>query len=228
MLVIEPGTTNLWAGAFTVYNNYGMPNTNVALAETFLNQVIRRVSITPNSANIVNFQTALSSHGVYGSSRTYKANTAYVISVYWRPITHPENTQVALTASNMGGWIDRGTVAVGGGWYRTSAYRPASVSVDKTDNVFFSFKCPTAVADVPIYMDWVCPQIEEAKTIPTSYIVGTRPEGITFSANPVTTGQPFLIEVYIHEEVATWADTSIKTWADLQARTWEMVRLKDF
>jgi hypothetical protein len=53
-------------------------------------------------------------------------------------------------------------------------------------------------------------------------------DSVTYSANPATTGQPILISVVIHEEVATWADVSLRTWGELQSITWEMVRLKDF
>lgn len=171
------GTTNLWSGAFTVYNNYAMPNTKTLLSEYYLGQQITRVSITPDSTCVSDFQTALHSHGVYGSYRTYKAYTTYAISVYWRPITYPTDMQVGLTASNIGGWISGATTAIGDGWYRTYAYRDGSVTTDKTDNIFFSFKSSLAIAGTPIYVDWVCPQIEEGMAIPTPFTTGTRSEG---------------------------------------------------
>jgi hypothetical protein len=156
---------NLWRGTFNVYNNYGMPNTNTLLSETLFGQRISRVSITPNATNLSNFQTALWSHGVYGSNRTYLANTKYTVSVYWRCVDY-QDIEVGCTASNMGGWIELPRVDLEDGWHRSSAYRPSSVVVDKTDNVFFSFKSPSCVADVPITVDWVCPQIEEGAMTP--------------------------------------------------------------
>lgn len=168
---LASGHKNLFPGVgFLIYNNFGVPASLTVLAETLNDRAITRMSMTPDANAVADFQVSLFSHGVRSTSAyTFKANTKYVVSVYWRPISHSD-TEVGLTASNIGGWAHGPTVDMGGGWKRTSAYLDGSVATDKTDAMFFSFRSASATVGTPIVVDWVCAQLESGTTTPTAYM----------------------------------------------------------
>jgi hypothetical protein len=172
-MALEVPTTNLWVGGFTIYNNYGVTASLTKLNETYMGQPVYRLAMTPTSSSVADFQGNWSSHGVYGSSITYLANTKYVNSIFWRCVNKPD-ISVGNTASNIGGWSYGPTVKYSDGWNRTSAYRDGTVTTDKTGHVFFSFRSPSAQAGETIYVDWACPQIEKGIIFPTSYVNGSR------------------------------------------------------
>jgi hypothetical protein len=124
------------------------------LTETYQGYPIRRVSMTPASGNVSNFQTSLYSHGVYNGTYTFKASTKYCYWIYYRAQTNKSDLRAGGTASNIGGWTEIPPVAMGDGWYRVGQYRDGSVTSDKTDNVFTSFYTPSAVAGTAIVIDW--------------------------------------------------------------------------
>jgi hypothetical protein len=178
-IAVEEGTTNLWTGAYNIYNNYAsngqMTASLVALNETYMGATVYRLSMTPISANAVtSMQNDMWSHGVFGSSRTYNSGNTYMASIYWRPV-NKSDIVVGGTASNIAGWTDVGTYIQNDGW-RRSVSKWYDIA-DRTDNKFWSFKNPSAVANETIMVDWVAPQIEQ-KLIATSYVNGTRGLGI--------------------------------------------------
>ena len=178
-VAIEVATTNLWSGNLGTYNNYGVPSSLTLLNETFRGQPVYRLAMTvdaAHSSSLTDFKSNLWSHGVVGSSRTYLANTKYVDSIYWRVVNKPD-VVVGGTASNIGGWTSSGNTDIDGSWKRYVVYRDGTVTSDKTDNVFFSFYCPSLALNETIYIDWCCPQIEQGITYATSYVLGSRGAG---------------------------------------------------
>lgn len=148
---------------YTVYNNYsgsGTTGTLTKLDEKFLGCDVYRLTMTPNSTSVGNFQTSLWSHGVYGFRTTFKANTKYCFWIYYRPVTH-QDIRVGGTASNIGGWTEIAPRHYANEWNVVGQYRNGSVTEDKTDSIFTSFYTPTAADGVPISIDFCCPHLVE-------------------------------------------------------------------
>lgn len=171
---VGTSTTNIYTSIpfNNIYNNYGVPASKVTLVnETYNNQIIERVSMTPD-ANVINdFRNSLSSHGVCGNYMTFLANIPYCVSVFWRPISH-QDTYVGLTASNIGGWSDLYTIDYPGSWKRTVTTRLSGSNA--SDQMFFSFRCPSLNAGDTHIMDWSGPQLEQGRNFETPFVNGTR------------------------------------------------------
>ncbi|ATW27221.1 RHS repeat-associated core domain-containing protein [Candidatus Formimonas warabiya] len=180
-IMIEEGTTNLWSEALYIYNNYGadIETSLVALSETYMGQPVYRLSMKPKTiAARDGLRTEMWSHGVYGSYRTYSGGNTYTASIYWRQ-AGSKTMEVGGIASNVPGWTDIGTYDAGNGWKRSSAkWYDAS---NRTDNKYWSFRCPTVELNETVYIDWVCPQIEQ-KSYATSWL----PSGTTRSPETLT------------------------------------------
>lgn len=185
-IIIDEYTENTAATTYAAYNNYKVPATLAKLTETYQGSDIYRLTMTvddAHSTSLSNFRTALSSHGIYGFSQNFLANTQYVFSVLYRPVTHTD-IRVGGTASNISGWREIPPAYYRDGWYRVGQYRDGSVAVDKSDNIFTSFYCPSLELNVPISIDFCCPQKEVGKIYPTSYAIGTRrPTYLTYNIN---------------------------------------------
>lgn len=154
------------SSGYKIYNNYGVTASLNKLNEKFLGADVYRLSMTPTSARLSTFKNDLYSHGVYTpSSYTYKANTKYVYWIYYRPVSNSD-IRAGGTASNMGGMTEIPPEYVGGGWYRVGQYRSGTVTTDKTDNIFTSYRCPSAQADVPLVCDFACQTLVEGIITP--------------------------------------------------------------
>lgn len=148
---------------YNIYNNFSVTASLVATGENYLGSPVRRLSMTPDSSHLSNFQTALGSHGVYNWRRTFTASTKYVFWIYYKPVSHMD-VRVGGTASNINGWTEIPPKAVGDGWYVVGQYRNGSVAEDKTDNIFVSFYSPTAETGTPIQIDFACPTLVQGLT----------------------------------------------------------------
>lgn len=151
-----------------VYNNYGVSASLNTITDVLYNKPIYRLSMTPTTGSLDSFKVDLWSHGICISSFTLLANTRYMVSIIWRGVS-TSDIQVGLTASNIGGWTDVETIDLGSGWKRSFAKRDGSVTTDKSDSLFFSFKCPSAVVGTPIIMDWTCPMLIHGSNNETDY-----------------------------------------------------------
>lgn len=146
---------------YNIYNNHNVPASLTKLSETFQGCDVYRLSMTPTSSYIGGFQTELRSHGIYGFSNvTFKANTKYCFWIYYRPVSHSD-VRVGGNASNIPGWYEIPPTEYGSGWKVVGQYRNGSVTSDKTDYIFTSFYCPSAVAGTPITIDFCCPHLIE-------------------------------------------------------------------
>lgn len=151
---------------YNVYNNFGSDVTTslATTGESYRGSPVRRLTMTiKNSSRVNSFKTDLWSHGVYGWSSTFKANTKYVFWIYYKPITHTD-IRVGGTASNISGWTEIPPQAIGDGWYRVGQLRNGSVTTDKTDSIFVSFTWTSAAINTPISIDFACPILIEGLT----------------------------------------------------------------
>lgn len=144
--------------AYNIYNNQGVPATLTKLSETYQGCAIYRLTMTPTAAALSSHKTELWSHGVYGFGRNFLANTKYCFWILYRPVTH-QDIRVGGTASNISGWTEIAPHYYQDGWYRVGQYRNGSVTTDKSDNIFTSYYCSSAVADKPISIDFCCPHL---------------------------------------------------------------------
>jgi hypothetical protein len=154
---VRPFTNQVYNSTYVVYNNFGVPASLTLLSETFQGSNIYRLTMTPTSGSLGNFQSALDSTGVYGFARTFLANTKYIFTILWRPVTHFD-LRVGGTASNIGNWIEvppknKGT------WTLAGQYRNGTAGSDQFDNIFTSFFTPSAAVGVPISIDFTCPTL---------------------------------------------------------------------
>ena len=148
---------------FNIYNNYGVSSSLTKLDETFMGQPVYRLTMTPTSGALSDFQTNLWSHGVYQSAWTFSAYTKYCYWIYYRPVSH-RDVRVGGTASNIGEWTEIAPEYFGDGWYRVGQYRNGTSTSDRTDSIFTSFYTPTAATNVPITLDFCCPYLIAGQT----------------------------------------------------------------
>lgn len=148
---------------YTIYNNYSEPATLTKTGERFMNCDVYRLKFTvTDETKLSNFQTSLSSHGIYGFRETFKANTKYCFWIYYKNISH-QDTRVGGTASNISGWTEIPPKKVYSGWNVVGQYRNGLVTTDKIDNIFTSFRCPTLQLNEEIIIDFACPNLVEGK-----------------------------------------------------------------
>ena len=149
--------------SYVPYNNYsssGHTCTVIKTGAVYDGCDIYRMTYTPTATNLSNVQTVVYNHGIYGFRSTFKANTKYCFWILWKPISHPD-TVVGGIASNIGGWTEVPTKKYSEEWNIVGQYRNGSVTADKTDNIFTSFKCPSATSGTPIIIDFCCPHLVE-------------------------------------------------------------------
>lgn len=155
----SPRLTDLFAAnPLNIYNNYGVSSTLVATGEYFMGQPVYRLTMTPSNASgcLSSFQNDLHSHGVWQGIMTYSARTKYCYWIYFRPVSH-SNITVGGIASNQHGWTEIPQHYFGDGWYRVGQYRNGTVTNDVSDNIYTSFKTPSAAVNVPITIDFCAP-----------------------------------------------------------------------
>lgn len=176
-VVVEEATTNLWSGALNIYNNLGIPATLTRLEEQLFGEPVYRLTMTPNTQSQVDdLRVNFWNHGVYGSYRTYLANTAYCSSIFWRQVDKP--VEVGGTPSNIGGWANNADITFPNGWKRHSSYRDGTVTTDKSDSKYFGFRCPSINLGESVSIDFACPMIEQGRIFATAYVNGSRGNGV--------------------------------------------------
>ena len=164
----DAGTSDLITigTVYNIYNNHNntnMPSTLLATGEYYRGDKVYRETCTATSNSLNSMRTTLHSHGIYNWRTTFKANTKYVFWIYYKPISH-QDTICGGTASNIGGWTEIPPEAVGNGWFRVGQYRNGTVTEDKTDNIFVSFKVPSITSGGSVMIDWASPHLLEGTT----------------------------------------------------------------
>jgi hypothetical protein len=140
-----------------------MPATLQETCEIFMGCKVYRLTMTPqNTTQLNSAKAALSSQGIMGFGRTFKANKKYSFYIYYKPISHAD-TIVGGTASNISGWYEHSRIDVGS-WKCVGQYRKGDVSTDKTDNIFTSFYSPSLALNQQIMIDFACPVLLEDTT----------------------------------------------------------------
>jgi len=177
-IAVDDSTTNIYNldAGISVYNNYGVPASIEVIKEKYMDQPIYRVSMTPTESSVNGFRTERWSHGIHSSVHTFKANTAYAFSIYWRCL-NKDDVVVSVYASNIARWYDLYTEDVGDGWKRTCGYRTGDDPAERYDAIYTSFFSPSAQVGEPIIIDWTCMQLEEGREYSTAFIRGSKSSG---------------------------------------------------
>jgi hypothetical protein len=181
-IAIEETTTNLVsANALSVLNNFstkGLTATLTTLTETFLGTPITRVTYVAStdasgaltSMKNSNVTAASTNNGIQHAFGTYASNTPYSASIYWRS----NRPGLVVTGIQSAGavWANNTTVALGGGWYRTTCTH--SEATVRTEAKYWVFYDTLLALGETVQIDWVCHQVEQ-KAFPTSYGTRTAP-----------------------------------------------------
>jgi len=171
----EP-TTNLINP--NVVNIYSWWTRNVAsivqLSETYKGQPIYRVSISIDSGDMLYHITERwgAGSGWYMPYVTFNANTPYIASVIYRPVSHPD-TRIYGHPSNISGWgatVD-GSIDIDSQWKMHRIDRNFGATVG--DNRFYHMHTPSAQIGQTIVVDITNSQIEQNSHV-TPFVNGTR------------------------------------------------------
>jgi hypothetical protein len=144
------------------------------LSETYKGHPIYRVSLSIDNGDMLYHITARwgAGSGWYLSYATYYANTPYIASIIYRPVSHSD-TRVHGHPSNISGWgltVDD-SIDLAGGWKQHRIDRNYSTTVG--DNRFYHMYTPSATIGQTVTIDITNCQIE-AKSYTTPFIDGTR------------------------------------------------------
>lgn len=164
---------------YAVYNNFassGCTATLVNTGNTYMGCKIYRLTYTPDESHLNNIKKSLANHGIMGFRRTFLANTKYCFWILWKAISHPD-TVCGGTASNISGWQEKASKKFDSEWNIVGQSRNGTVTTNKTDNIFTSFKTPSATAGTPIIIDFCCPHLVSGYDyiLPEYDYVGTEP-----------------------------------------------------
>jgi hypothetical protein len=171
----EP-TTNLINP--NVVNIYSWWTRNVAsivqLSETYKGQPIYRVSISIDNGDMLYHITERwgAGSGWYMPYAIFNANTSYIASVIYRPVSHPD-TRIYGHPSNIGGWgatVD-GNIDIDTQWKMHRIDRNFGATVG--DNRFYHMHTPSAQIGQTIVVDITNSQIEQNNHV-TQFVNGTR------------------------------------------------------
>lgn len=186
----EPYTNLCYNDKMYEYNNFTYNNNATVTKETLTNETykgapIYRLHFTINNETGLNsstatsetniladFKTSLGSHGIRTyNSYTFKANTKYCYQIYWRAITHKKNMIVGGSASNSGNWTAISSQKIDDEWNITGEYRDGSITSDKLDTLFTSFKNTDFKVGEEIIIDFAAPMLVEGKTTFTDFSI---------------------------------------------------------
>ena len=166
--LINPNTVNI----------YSWWTRNVAsivqLSETYKGQPIYRVSISIDNGDMLYHITERwgAGSGWYMPYAIFNANTSYIASVIYRPVSHPD-TRIYGHPSNIGGWgatVD-GNIDIDTQWKMHRIDRNFGATVG--DNRFYHMHTPSAQIGQTIVVDITNSQIEQNNHV-TQFVNGTR------------------------------------------------------
>lgn len=144
------------------------------LTETYKGQPIYRISISIDNGDMlyhINERWGAGS-GWYMPYVVFNANTPYIASVIYRPVSHSD-TRVYGHPSNIGGWgatVD-GSIDIDAQWKMHRIDRNFGATVG--DNRFYHMHTPSATLGQTIIIDITNSQIEQ-KSRNTPFVNGTR------------------------------------------------------
>lgn len=157
-------------GRCDVYNNHKNATTMIDTGEKYLGMPVYKVTFIPTTEMQLNsIKSELWNQGIIHTRFNFKANTPYANSIYWKPISHA-NMEFGGNASNVHGFYVGRNEKMLNGWSRYYRYRDGKVTEDRIDGTHHTFIVPTAVMNEPISFLYACPQIEEGRMYPTSYM----------------------------------------------------------
>jgi hypothetical protein len=161
-----------------IVNIYSWWTRNIAsivqLSETYKGQPIYRVSISIDNGDMLYHITERwgAGSGWYMPYVTFNANTPYIASVIYRPVSHPD-TRIYGHPSNISGWgatVD-GNIDIDTQWKMHRIDRNFGATVG--DNRFYHMHTPSAQIGQTIVVDITNSQIEQKSHV-TPFVNGTR------------------------------------------------------
>ena len=144
------------------------------LTEKYKGQPIYRVSISIDNGDMLYHikERWGAGSGWYMPHVVFNANTPYIASVIYRPVSHPD-TRIYGHPSNIGGWglsVD-GSIDIDNQWKMHRIDRNHGATVG--DNRFYHMHTPSATLGQTIVVDITNSQIEQKSNV-TPFVNGTR------------------------------------------------------
>ena len=144
------------------------------LTETYYGQPIYRLSLSLDTDEQRDYARSSGGAGTawYAQYLTYQANTAYIASVIYRPVSHSDMT-VKGHPSNISGWglNFNDSINLSNGWKRHRIDRNYGATVG--DNKYYHLWAPSANTGDVLVIDITGNQIEQKDHL-TPFINGTR------------------------------------------------------
>lgn len=171
----EPTTNLINPNAPNIYTWWSRSiQTITQLSETYKGNPIYRVTLSLDTSEQTSYANSRwgAGTGWYMPYITYTANTPYIASVVYRPVSHSD-LRVYGHPSNISGWgltVDD-SIDLDGGWKQHRIDRNYGTTV--SDNRFHHMHAPTATTGQTIVIDITCSQIE-SKAHATPFVNGTR------------------------------------------------------
>lgn len=167
--LINPASLNIyswWTRAVQTLET--LPN------ETYYGMPIYRLSLSLDTDEQRNYARDPWGAGTawYAQYLTYQANTAYIASAIYRPVSHSDMT-VKGHPSNIGGWglTYNDSVELRNGWKRHRIDR--NYGAVASDHKFYHLWAPNANTGDVLVIDITCNQIEQKNHL-TPFVNGTR------------------------------------------------------
>lgn len=142
--------------------------------ETYYGMPIYRLSLSLDTDEQRDYARSSGGAGTawYAQYLTYQANTAYIASAIYRPVSHSDMT-VKGHPSNIGGWglNYNDSIDLANGWKRHRIDR--NYGAVASDNKYYHLWAPSANTGDVLVIDITCNQIEQKDHL-TPFVNGTR------------------------------------------------------
>lgn len=171
----EPTTNLINPASLGIYSWWTRAvQTLETLTETYYGNPIYRLSLSLDTDEQRDYARSSGGAGTawYAPYITYSANTAYIASAIYRPVSHSDMT-VKGHPSNIGGWglNFNDSIDLDNGWKRHRIDRNYGATVG--DNKYYHLWAPTANTGDVLVIDITCNQIEQNDHL-TPFVNGTR------------------------------------------------------
>ena len=171
----EPTTNLINPASLGIYSWWTRAvQTLETLTETYYGQPIYRLSLSLDTDEQRDYARSSGGAGTAWNAQylTYQANTAYIASVIYRPVSHSDMT-VKGHPSNIGGWglNFNDSINLSNGWKRHRIDRNYGATV--SDSKYYHLWAPTANTGDVLVIDITCNQIEQKDHL-TPFVNGTR------------------------------------------------------
>lgn len=171
----EPTTNLINPASLNIYSWWTRSvQTLETLTETYYGHPIYRLSLSLDTDEQRDYARSSGGAGTawYAPYITYNANTAYIASAIYRPVSHSDMT-VKGHPSNIGGWglNFNDSINLSNGWKRHRIDR--NYGATASDHKYYHLWAPSANTGDVLVIDITCNQIEQKNHL-TPFVNGTR------------------------------------------------------